>query len=94
MRIYEMEEERRTEELTEVWERSVKATHSFLPDTAREELKKIVPERTTEGLWRALWGWTGRNWKCCSLRRRRADRGWDGSCWNMVYRHLAFLSLG
>lgn len=25
MRIYEMEEERRTEELTEVWERSVKA---------------------------------------------------------------------
>ena len=37
-----MEEERRTEELTEVWERSVKATHSFLPDTAREELKKIV----------------------------------------------------
>ncbi len=37
-----MEEERRTEELTEVRERSVKATHSFLPDTAREELKKIV----------------------------------------------------
>lgn len=45
MRIYEMGEgeERRTGELTEVWERSVKATHSFLPDTAREELKKIVP---------------------------------------------------
>lgn len=48
MRIYEMEEERRTEELTEVWERSVKATHSFLPDTAREELKKIVPELLAE----------------------------------------------
>lgn len=45
MRIYEMGEgeERRIGELTEVWERSVKATHSFLPDTAREELKKIVP---------------------------------------------------
>lgn len=41
MRIYEMEEERRTEELTEVWERSVKATHSFLLDTAREELKRL-----------------------------------------------------
>lgn len=43
MRIYEMGEERRTGELTEVWERSVKATHSFLPDTVREELKKLVP---------------------------------------------------
>ena len=43
MRIYEMGEERRTGELTEVWERSVKVTHFFLPDMAREELKKIVP---------------------------------------------------
>lgn len=48
MRIYEMEEERRTEELRKAWERSVKATHSFLPDTAREELKKIVPELLAE----------------------------------------------
>ena len=35
MRIYEMEEERRTEELRKAWERSVKAMHFFLPDTAR-----------------------------------------------------------
>lgn len=26
----------------------LKATHSFLPDTAREELKKIVPELLAE----------------------------------------------
>lgn len=108
MKIYEMGkgEERRTGELTEVWERSVKATHSFLPDTVREELKKIVQGLLAEvphlvaaeddrGALTGFMGIDGRrNWKCCSLRRRRADRGWDGSCWNMAFRHLEFLSLG
>lgn len=35
---------RLTEQLIEVWEGSVKATHHFLTDTERDKIKKLIPQ--------------------------------------------------
>lgn len=46
MKIIEVKNKnkRLTEQLIEVWEGSVKATHHFLTDTERDKIKKLIPQ--------------------------------------------------
>lgn len=44
MKIIEIKNKRLTEQLIEVWEGSVKATHHFLTDTERDKIKKLIPQ--------------------------------------------------
>jgi putative acetyltransferase len=79
------------QELTRVWEASVRATHDFLPDSYIELLRNLVLTRyldavmliCTKDISQRITGFAGvaaGKIECCSSIPRIAARGWASSC--------------
>ena len=60
--------------LVAIWQRSVKATHTFLSTSEITEIREFVPQALSQvpilvvafdGSQSGLWGLPNLNWKCC-----------------------------
>ena len=74
MKILEIKEKDSTliQNLLNVWESSVKATHLFLSDDEIKNIKQYVPRAILEIL-SDLWGFQTNRLKCCLLRIKAED---------------------
>lgn len=82
------------EQLTKVWESSVKATHLFLSGCEIEKIKKFVPqalkgidclivaESESKGPV-AFMGVRNKLWKCCLSLPKQGERAWERSLFDM-----------
>lgn len=66
-------------QLTELWERSVRATHLFLSAEEIEAIKAYVPQALESA---------AKSWKCCLPPPRSAARGWAGGWSRMGSRSM------
>lgn len=84
MRIIEIQEKTPLliRQLMELWEKSVRETHLFLPDSEIENIKEYIPQALREiphlivaenenEFPVGLWGLAARNLKCCSASEER-----------------------
>lgn len=96
MNIIEIEERTATliQQLLEIWEASVKATHHFLSIDEISMIKEYVPMAIQEiphlivavneqQIPIASWALQVKRWRCCLSLQRNEDRGMGKPCWSM-----------
>ena len=79
--------------LTQVWRKSVKATHLFLSDEEVEQIAVYVPEalkiricwsrRPRMAFRRHSWESAAVSWRCCLFYRSRGGKVWEAGCSGM-----------